>query len=175
MPRESGASSSPGKTFWPQSTGSSAFADDDDKRDFGTMPRHHKKDSAPGGSQRQLRVGEIVRHAIADILSQGSVHDPDLEGHIITVPEVRMSPDLKLATIYVMPLGGRDSDVVIAALERNKKFLRGEVARRVNLKFAPDVRFRVDERFDEAERIEKLLRTPAVQRDLAPDSQDSEE
>ena len=139
------------------------------------MPRHHNKDTAPGGSQRQLRVGEIVRHAIADILSQGSVHDPDLEGHIVTVPEVRMSPDLKLATVYVMPLGGRDTDVVIAALERNKKFLRGEVGRRVNLKFAPDVRFRVDERFDEAERIEKLLRTPAVQKDLAPDSQDSEE
>jgi len=140
------------------------------------MPRHHNKDSAAaGGSQRQLRVGETVRHAIADILSHGSVHDPELEGHIVTVPEVRMSPDLKLATIYVMPLGGRDTDVVIAALERNKKFLRGEIARRVNLKFAPDVRFRADERFDEAERIEKLLRTPAVQRDLAPDSPDSEE
>ena len=139
------------------------------------MPRHHNKDSAAGGSQRQLRVGEIVRHAIADILSQGSVHDPELEGHIVTVPEVRMSPDLKLATVYVMPLGGRDTGVVLAALERNKKFLRGEVARRVNLKFAPDVRFRVDERFDEAERIEKLLRTPAVQRDLAPDSPDTEE
>ena len=139
------------------------------------MPRHHKKSSAAGGSQRQLRVGELVRHAIADVLSQGSAHDHDLEGHIITVPEVRMSPDLKLATIYVMPLGGRDTDKVIAALERNKKFLRGEVARRVNLKFAPDVRFRVDDRFDEAERIEKLLRTPAVQRDLTPDSQDTEE
>ncbi|MEH2603757.1 ribosome-binding factor A [Bradyrhizobium sp. AZCC 1588] len=137
-----------------------------------TMPRHHSKGSAPGGSQRQLRVGETVRHAVADILSHGNVHDPDLEGHIITVPEVRMSPDLKLATIYVMPLGGRDTDVVIAALERNKKFLRGEIAHRVNLKFAPDLRFRVDERFDEAERIEKLLRTPAVQRDLAPDSDD---
>jgi len=139
------------------------------------MPQHHKKNSAAGGSQRQLRVGETVRHAIADILVGGSVHDPDLEGHIVTVPEVRMSPDLKLATIYVMPLGGRDTEVVIAALERNKKFLRGEIARRVNLKFAPDVRFRADERFDEAERIEKLLRTPAVQRDIAPDSQDSEE
>ena len=139
------------------------------------MKRERQSNSAPGGSQRQLRVGETVRHAIADILSQGSVHDPDLEGHIITVPEVRMSPDLKLATIYVMALGGRDTDAVIAALERNKKFLRGEVARRVNLKFAPEVRFRVDERFDEAERIEKLLRTPAVQKDLAPDSQDSEE
>lgn len=137
------------------------------------MPRqHHRKASTSGGSQRQLRVGETVRHALAEILSHGNVHDPDLEGHIITVPEVRMSPDLKLATIYVMPLGGRDTDIVIAALERNKKFLRGEIAHRVNLKFAPDIRFRVDDRFDEAERIEKLLRTPAVQRDLAPDSDD---
>jgi ribosome-binding factor A len=134
------------------------------------MPRHHTKNTAPGGSQRQLRIGETVRHAIAEILSQGSVHDPELDGHIITVPEVRMSPDLKLATIYVMPLGGRDTDKVMAGLERNKKFLRGEVAHRVNLKFAPDLRFRVDDRFDEAERIEKLLRTPAVQRDLAQDS-----
>ena len=134
------------------------------------MPRHHqKKSSASGGSQRQLRVGEQVRHAIAEILAQGSVHDADLEGHIITVPEVRMSPDLKLATIYVMPLGGRDTEIVIAALERNRKFLRGEIARRVNLKFAPDVRFRADDRFDEAERIEKLLRTPAVQKDLEQD------
>ena len=135
------------------------------------MPRHHQKKSSAssGGSQRQLRVGEQVRHAIADILAHGSVHDADLEGHIITVPEVRMSPDLKLATIYVMPLGGRDTELVIAALDRNKKFLRGEVARRVNLKFAPDIRFRVDERFDEAERIEKLLRTPAVQKDLDQD------
>jgi ribosome-binding factor A len=134
------------------------------------MPRHHQKNTARGGSQRQLRVGEAVRHAVADILAHGNVHDQDLEGHVVTVPEVRMSPDLKLATIYVMPLGGRETDLVIAALQRNKKFLRGEVARRVNLKFAPDLRFRADDRFDEAERIEKLLRTPAVQRDLAPDS-----
>src|ERR1700743_2653711 len=137
------------------------------------MPRQHqRKASAPGGSQRQLRVGETVRHAIAEILSQGNVHDPDLEGHIITVPQVRSSPDLKLATIYVMPLGGRDTEVVIEALERNKKFLRGEIAHRVNLKFAPEIRFHADDRFDEAERIEKLLRTPEVQRDLAPDSDD---
>ena len=138
------------------------------------MPRHHQKKSATGGgSQRQLRVGEQVRHAVADILAHGNVHDADLEGHIITVPEVRMSPDLKLATIYVMPLGGRDTELVLTALERNKRFLRGEVAQRVNLKFAPDIRFRVDDRFDEAERIEKLLRTPAVQKDLAPDSDES--
>jgi ribosome-binding factor A len=132
---------------------------------------NHKKSSShrggtTGGSQRQLRVGELIRHAISDILSQGGVHDDTLSGHIITVPEVRMSPDLKLATVYVMPLGGHDTDAVIAALAHNKKFLRGEVAHRVNLKFAPDLRFRTDERFDEAERIEKLLRTPAVQRDL---------
>ena len=138
------------------------------------MARHQYRNSS-GGSQRQLRVGELIRHTLADMLARGEVHDPVLEGHMITVPEVRLSPDLRLATVYVMPLGGRNVDVVVAALERNKKFLRGEVARRVNLKFAPDVRFRVDERFDEAERIEKLLRTPAVQRDLAPDSQDQEE
>ncbi len=83
-----------------------------------------------------------------------------------------MTADLRLATIYVMPLGGRDVNDVVTALERNKKFLRGEIARRVNLKFAPDIRFRVDERFDEAERIEKLLRTPAVQRDLTHKSDD---
>src|SRR5205814_10679214 len=124
-----------------RNAGSPDFAGDDDKLDFLPMPRHHqKKSAAPGGSQRQLRVGETVRHAVADILAQGSVHDADLEGHIITVPEVRMSPDLKLATIYVMPLGGRDTDVVITALERNKEFLCGEVAQRANLKCAPDCR-----------------------------------
>src|SRR5579871_4066818 len=135
------------------------------------MPRHHQRDSS-GGSQRQLRVGELVRHAISDILGRGSVHDPVLEGHLVTVPEVRMTADLRLATIYVMPLGGRDVNDVVSALDRNKKFLRSEIARRVNLKFAPDIRFRVDERFDEAERIEKLLRTPSVQRDLTHKSDD---
>src|ERR1700754_971562 len=100
------------------------------------MPRHHqKKNSAPGGSQRQLRVGEAVGHADVDILAHGRAHDADLEGHIITVPEVRMSSYLKLATVYVMPHGGRDTDIVVASFERNKKFQRGEVARRVNLKF----------------------------------------
>jgi ribosome-binding factor A len=85
---------------------------------------------------------------------------------MITVPEVRMSPDLRLATIYVMPLGGRDAGDVVAALDRNKKYLRGELGRRVNLKFAPDVRFRIDESFGEAERIDKLLQSPEVVRDL---------
>ena len=100
------------------------------------------------------------------MLTRGDIHDPVIQAHLITVPEVRMSADLRLATIYVMPLGGRDVEEVIGALHRNKRFVRGEIARRVNLKFAPEIRFRVDERFDEAERIEKLLRTPAVQRDL---------
>src|SRR5437667_7561013 len=117
-------------------------------------------------SQRQLRVAELVRHALADMLTRGAVHDPVVQSHLITVPEVRMTADLQLATIYVVPLGGRDADAVLAALERNKRFLRGEIARRVNLKFAPELRFRIDERFDEAERIERLLRTPEVQRDL---------
>jgi ribosome-binding factor A len=85
-----------------------------------------------------------------------------------------MTPDLRLATIYVMPLGGRDGTDVLAALERNKRFLRGEIARHVNLKFAPDIRFRIDERFDEAERIEKLLRTPEVRRDLEKKNNENE-
>jgi ribosome-binding factor A len=130
------------------------------------MSRGQHRESAAGASQRQLRVGEAVRHALAEVLAHGEVHDPVLEGHMITVPEVRMSPDLRLATIYVMPLGGRDAKAVVAALERNKRYLRGVIARKVNLKFAPDIRFRLDERFDEAERIEKLLRSPAVKRDL---------
>jgi ribosome-binding factor A len=131
------------------------------------MPRRkNQRESATGPSQRALRVGELVRHAVAEMLSRGDVHDPVLEGHLVTVPEVRMSPDLRLATIYVMPLGGKDANAVIEALERNKRYLRGEISHRVNLKFAPDIRFRIDERFDEAERIQKLLRTPEVRRDL---------
>jgi len=114
-----------------------------------------------------LRVGELIRHELAAMLSRGDVHDPVIETHMITVPEVRMSPDLRLATIYIMPLGGRDEKGVLDALDRNKRYVRGEIARRVNLKFAPEIRFRIDERFDEAERIENLLRTPDVQRDLA--------
>jgi ribosome-binding factor A len=126
----------------------------------------HVQAPGKGTSQRGLRVGELVRHAVSEILARGEVHDPVIETHLITVPEVRMSPDLRLATIYVMPLGGTNEKDVLAALERNKRYLRGEIARRVNLKFAPDVRFRIDERFKEAERIERLLRSPEVQRDL---------
>lgn len=130
------------------------------------MARQHQNRSDKGPSQRQLRVGELIRHAMAEMLARGDIHDPVLQGHLITIPEVRMSPDLRQATIYVMPLGGRDAEAVIEALNNNRKFLRGEIAHRVNLKFAPDIRFRVDERFDEAERIEKILRTPRVRRDI---------
>jgi len=136
------------------------------------MARRNHRDNNPGPagpSQRALRAGELVRHAIAEVLQRGDVHDPVLAGHLITIPEVRMSPDLRQATVYVMPLGGKDTKEVLDALERNKKFLRTEVAHRVNLKFAPEIRFRFDDRFDEAERIEKLLRTPAVKRDLEQD------
>jgi ribosome-binding factor A len=133
-----------------------------------SMPRHGQAKPEGGASQRQLRVGELVRHALADMLARGKVHDPVIESHLITVPEVRMSPDLRLATIYVVPLGGHGVNDVLAALNRNRRFLRGEIARRINLKFAPDIRFAVDDRFDEAQRIERLLRSPAVQRDLGP-------
>jgi ribosome-binding factor A len=138
------------------------------RRNFRTVMPRRQRDTGTSHtpSQRQLRVGELVRHALAELLARGEVHDPVIEGHLITVPEVRMSSDLRLATVYVMPLGGRDADAVVEAFERNKRYLRGEIARHVNLKFAPDIRFRIDERFEEAERIEKLLRTPAVQRDL---------
>jgi ribosome-binding factor A len=137
------------------------------------MPRHkHQRDRTPGVSQRQLRVGELVRHALADMLTRGEVSDPVIEGHLVTVPEVRMSADLRLATIYVVPLGGRDAAQVVAAFERHRKFLRAEIAQRINLKFAPDVRFRLDERFDEAERIDRLLHSPTVARDLKKEDDD---
>jgi ribosome-binding factor A len=137
------------------------------------MSRGHSREPAKGPSQRALRAGELVRHALAEILVRGDVHDPVIETHLITVPEVRMSPDLRLATVYVMPLGGQDATAVLEALDRNKRYLRGEVAHRVNLKFAPDIRFRIDERFDEAERIERLLRSPQVRRDLDNDSSEN--
>jgi len=135
--------------------------------------KQHHRDTVAEGSQRQLRVGELVRHALAEMLARGDVHDPVIERHMITIPEVRVTADLRLATIYVMPMGGRDTEDVLAAFERHKKFLRAELAHRINLKFAPDIRFRVDDRFAEAERIDKLLRSPDVKRDLSHD-EDSE-
>ena len=113
--------------------------------------RRSEKHSGP--SQRQLRVGELIRHALAEMLSRGEIYDPILASHVVTIPEVRLSPDLRLATIYVMPLGGKDVKEVLAALERHKKYIRGEIAHTVNLKVAPDIRVRADETFDEAARI----------------------
>jgi ribosome-binding factor A len=117
-------------------------------------------------SQRQLRVGELVRHALAEILQRGEVHDDALEGMVVTVPEVRMSPDLKVATAFVVPLGGKGGVELLAALERNRKYLRGEVAHRIELRYAPELCFRLDESFDEGERIDRLLEQPEVKRDL---------
>ena len=113
------------------------------------------------------RVGELIRHALSDLLSRGAITDPVLEGHMVTVPDVRMSPDLKLATAYVMPLGGRDVAPVMEALERNRKALRTEIAHRVAMKFAPDLRFKVDDSFEYGAKIDALLDTPKVKQDLA--------
>ena len=134
-----------------------------------------RTDTPSGPSQRQQRVAELVRHALAEVLQRGDISDPVLATHVVTVPEVRMSPDLKLATAYVMPLGGKDERPVLEALDRHKKVLRTEVARRVNLKFAPDLRFRRDESFDEAARIDALLRSEKVQRDVARPHEDDDD
>jgi ribosome-binding factor A len=113
-----------------------------------------------------LRVGELIRHKLAEMLARGDIHDDVLAGAVVTIPEVRMSPDLKRAKVYVMPLGGHDVGPVIAALKRNQKYIRGEVARAVNLKYAPDIFFREDESFEEATRIDRLLDSEKVRRDV---------
>ena len=128
------------------------------------MSRTHQQGGEP--SQRMLRVGELIRHTLSDLLTRGSVLDPVLQGHVVTVLDVRMSPDLKLATIYVMPLGGKDVNEVLDALERHKKFIRGEIAHRVNLKFAPELRFKSDQSFDYGAKIDALFESPEVKRDL---------
>jgi ribosome-binding factor A len=118
------------------------------------------------GSHRIERVGELVRHAVADILARGEVRDEAFDRHPLTVPAVRMSPDLKLATVLVMPLGGKGAGATVEALERHKKELRALVARRINLKFAPELRFALDMSFDDQARMDALLKSPAVARDL---------
>ncbi|HRJ69744.1 MAG TPA: 30S ribosome-binding factor RbfA [Beijerinckiaceae bacterium] len=137
------------------------------------MKRH---DPVPGlPSQRQLRVGEQVRHVLADILQRGEIHDPFIEGHVITVPEVRMSPDLKLATAYVMPLGGKDEAEVVKALNRLARAFRGALAKRLReMRSMPEVRFRLDDRFDAASHIDTLLARPEVARDLAKPAKSEE-
>lgn len=126
------------------------------------------KERIPVG-QRQLRVGEEVRHALAWILERGDIRDPVLASVAITVTEVRISPDLRHATVFVMPLGGREEPAVIAALSRAKGFLRRRIAQSVHLKFVPDLIFRIDGSFEEADRITRMLKEPAVSRDLHPE------
>jgi len=112
-----------------------------------------------------LRIGELIRHRLSELLARGDIHDDVLTSHVITIPEVRLSPDLKLATVYVMPLGGNDVKPVIQALARNKKYIRTEVAQALNLRYAPDLRFREDETFEEATRIDRLLDSDRVRQD----------
>ncbi|GGF79887.1 ribosome-binding factor A [Azorhizobium oxalatiphilum] len=144
--------------------------------------KNQDRSGSSGPSQRMLRVGELVRHALADVLARGDHIDPKLSGILITVPEVRMSPDLKIATCFVMPLGGKDVTPVLKALAANQKMLRTEVGRRVELKSVPSLRFLKDTSFDEGARIDELLRRPDVARDLedteaetgAPDNKDED-
>ena len=124
--------------------------------------RHRSAEPSP----RQLRVGELIRHAIAQMLARGEIRDEILLKRAITIPEVRLSTDLRLADIYVLPLGGEGVDSVLAALNRNRRYIRGELARAVNLKFAPEIRFMADDTFEEARRIDELLRSPRVAADL---------
>ena len=133
------------------------------------MKKDHHKPAGP--SQRMLRVGELVRHALAGLFARGEVEDPALSGAVITVPEVRMTPDLKLANAYIIPLGGERADEIVEALNRHRKFIRGRVAPELDLKYAPEVKFFVDDTFDEFGRIDALLRSDRVQRDLSMDDE----
>lgn len=122
--------------------------------------------SAKGPSQRQLKVGELIRHALAEIFSRGEIVDEVLSRHSLTVPEVRMTPDLKLATAYVLTLGGGEASEAVEHLNKHKRFLRGKVARRVNMRYMPELRFKVDTSFEASARIDELLASPDVARDL---------
>ncbi|MEM1350994.1 MAG: 30S ribosome-binding factor RbfA [Pseudomonadota bacterium] len=125
----------------------------------------NKFHDGPGPSQRQLRVGETIRRALSDVLARGDVHDADLNRMSITVGEVRTSPDLKIATAYVLPLGGKGQEDAIALLARNKSELRRLVAKKLTLKFAPDLRFQIDETFDRMDETRNMLNQPDVTRD----------
>lgn len=125
--------------------------------------KHH---DGPGPSQRQLRVGELIRRTLAQVLAQGDVHDPELNRLSITVGEVRTSPDLKIATAYVMPLGGTAQDEVVALLARNKPELRRVIGKKLGLKFTPDLRFRLDDTFDRMDETRAMFSQDDVRRDL---------
>lgn len=126
----------------------------------------NKFHDGPGPSQRQLRVGELIRRTLSDVLARGDIHDADLSRMSITVGEVRVSPDLRVATAYVLPLGGEGQDSVVRLLADNKNELRRAVAKQLTLKFAPDLRFRLDETFDQMDETRRLLNQEAVRRDL---------
>ncbi|HUO93561.1 MAG TPA: 30S ribosome-binding factor RbfA [Rhizomicrobium sp.] len=130
--------------------------------------RTHVARPGTGPSQRQLRVGELLRHTLSDILRRGEVRDPDLSGVSVTVTQVVPSPDMRHATVFCEPLGGKNAGPVIAALNRHKGFLRGEMGRMIALKFTPELRFVEDTSFAEAEKIEGILKSPRVRKDLAP-------
>jgi ribosome-binding factor A len=128
-----------------------------------------RNETAEGKSVRLLRVGEQVRHVLSEVLARGDVHDDTLQSHLVSVTEVRMSPDLRHATVFVKPLLGQDEAVVLKALRTNTAFLQGEVARRVNTKYAAKLKFLADESFDEGGRIDAILRSPKVAQDLGED------
>ena len=131
----------------------------------------NKFHDGPGPSQRQLRVGELIRRTLSEVLARGDVHDPDLNRMSITVGEVRTSPDLRIATAYVLPLGGKGQDEVIKLLARNKGELRRAVSKKLALKFAPDLRFQLDETFDRMDDTRRMLNQDNVRRDTeAPDT-----
>ena len=139
-----------------------------------TNKSRDKSHRPTGPTQRMLRVGELVRHALADLFARGEIEDEALVGKTITVPEVRMSPDLKLASAYVMPLGGEHAAEIVAALNVHQRFIRGRIAPELDLKFAPEIRFFVDETFEEFGKIDALLKSDRVQRDLHGDDDDDE-
>lgn len=126
----------------------------------------HPDTPGSGPSQRQLRVGELIRRTLSEVLQRGDIHDPDLNAMSITVGEVRASPDLKVATAFVLPLGGGNREVAIAALARNKHELRRHVARALTLKFAPDLRFRIDDTFDRLDDARRIFSDERVRRDV---------
>jgi ribosome-binding factor A len=136
------------------------------------MGRAGKGGQVQGPSQRQLRAGELIRHALADIFRQGELHDEALEGASVTVTEVRMSPDLKHALCFVEPLGGALAGDVVKALNRHARFLRGRLGREIDMKFTPDLKFVHDHSFDEAARMEALFNSPAVRRDIADEGEE---
>jgi ribosome-binding factor A len=132
----------------------------------GGAPSHHTRQDR-GPSQRMLRVGEALRHALAEVLYRNEIRDPDLEGVSVTITQVKPSPDMRYATVYCEPLGGQNAAKIVAALNRHKGFLRGEMGHRIATKFTPDLRFVEDQSFAEAEKIETILKSPQVARDLA--------